>query len=157
MANMLTEDEVRSLADSRLNMVASKDMVAGTGQITTFNQLGARLGMTFNAANDKPAGWWLPRDKSQPAMIAEFKASDKDITTAKCVDELRKNVRAAFERQNHICPACGKAFADVEEGRPTISSPSRRADAPCPTTAVGCARRATGPKATTEPYIVRMG
>ena len=39
--------------------------------------------------------------------------------------------RAAFERQNRICPACGKAFADVE--------------------------RATGPKATTEPYIVRMG
>lgn len=24
--------------------------------------------------------------------------------------------RAAFERQNRICPACGKAFADVEEG-----------------------------------------
>lgn len=116
MANMLTEDEVRRLADSRLNMVASNDMVAGTGQITTFNQLGARLGMTFNAANDKPDGWWLPRDKSQPAMIAEFKESDKDITTAKCVDELRKNVRTAFERQNHICPACGKAFADVEEG-----------------------------------------
>lgn len=32
------------------------------------------------------------------------------------LDGLRKNVRAAFERQNHICPACGKAFADVEEG-----------------------------------------
>ena len=34
-----------------------KDVEQGTGQIKTFNQLG------FKGINDKPDGWYLPKDK----------------------------------------------------------------------------------------------
>lgn len=42
-----------------------------------------------------------------------------DINPRECppdVMDAPEAYRAAFERQNRICPACGKAFADVEEG-----------------------------------------
>lgn len=52
---MRTEDEVRDSAKLVLGFDKTEDGVQqGTGQITTFNQLG------FRGCNDKPDGWYLP-------------------------------------------------------------------------------------------------
>ena len=49
---MRTEDEVRDSAKLVLGFDKTEDGVQqGTGQITTFNQLG------FRGCNDKPDGW----------------------------------------------------------------------------------------------------
>ena len=58
---MRTEDEVRDSAKLVLGFDKTEDGVQqGTGQITTFNQLG------FRGCNDKPDGWYLPDDASKP-------------------------------------------------------------------------------------------
>ena len=63
---MRTEDEVRDSAKLVLGFDKTEDGVQqGTGQITTFNQLG------FRDCNDKPDGWYLPDDASKPAIILE--------------------------------------------------------------------------------------
>ena len=57
MVVRLTEDKVRTEADAVLGLSAldGKDGArSGTGQITTFNQLG------FQGVQDKPDGWYLP-------------------------------------------------------------------------------------------------
>ena len=58
MANKIiyrTEDEVRDSAKIQLGFDKVEDNVKqGTGQITTFNQLG------FKGVIDKPDGWYLP-------------------------------------------------------------------------------------------------
>lgn len=65
---MRTEDEVRDSAKLVLGFDKTEDGVQqGTGQITTFNQLG------FRGCNDKPDGWYLPDDASKPAIILETK------------------------------------------------------------------------------------
>ncbi len=61
-------------------------VVQGTGQITTFNQLG------FKGKNDKPDGWYLPKGKGKVAIVLETKAASVDISRQSCVDELLKNV-----------------------------------------------------------------
>ena len=54
---MRTEDEVRDSAKLVLGFDREESGVQqGTGQITTFNQLG------FRGCNDKPDGWYLPDD-----------------------------------------------------------------------------------------------
>ena len=83
MANTQTEDKVRDAVNSILDLHDSKDVQAGVGQITTFNQLG------ISGVNDKPDGWYLPYDKSQPVLILECKAENVDISTRKCVDEIK--------------------------------------------------------------------
>ena len=50
-----TEDQVRNIAEQTLGFNdGENDVVQGTGQITTFNQLG------FKGKSDKPDGWYLP-------------------------------------------------------------------------------------------------
>ena len=64
-----TEDEVRDSAKFILGFdKQEKDVKQGTGQITTFNQLG------FKGNNNKPDGWYLPNFKSLPAIILETKS-----------------------------------------------------------------------------------
>lgn len=87
----MTEDEVRIKVDTVLGLNGIADVPSGTGQITTFNQLGIR------GVNDKPDGWYLPYDKTKPAFILECKADTIDIGTAKCVDELKKNCRIVLD------------------------------------------------------------
>lgn len=58
----------------------------GTGQITTFNQLG------FRGCNDKPDGWYLPDDASKPAIILETKSEAEGVSKEKHVKELFKNI-----------------------------------------------------------------
>ena len=68
----------------------------GTGQITTFNQLG------FKGIIDKPDGWYLPEDKGIPAIILETKSESEDITLQKWVNELTKNCKIALTQYKHV-------------------------------------------------------
>lgn len=82
-----TEDIVRDEAKILLRFdKQEKDVKQGTGQITTFNQLG------FNGIVDKPDGWYLPNDASKPAIILETKSEIEDLSKQKWVDELFKNL-----------------------------------------------------------------
>ena len=62
------------------------DVLQGTGQITTFNQLG------FKGVSDRPDGWYIPKDTSKIAIILETKSEKEDLTNQKWVDELYKNI-----------------------------------------------------------------
>ena len=84
---MKTEDQVRDESKIILGFDNNEENVQqGTGQITTFNQLG------FTGNSNKPDGWYLPKDKGDVAIILETKSEKEDLTKAKWVDELQKNV-----------------------------------------------------------------
>ncbi|URL02457.1 SAM-dependent methyltransferase [Avibacterium sp. 21-595] len=87
MSDYKTEDEVRDEAKLILEFnKGEKDIKQGVGQITTFNQLG------FKGINDKPDGWYLPKNINDVAIILETKSEDKDISKQVFVDELLKNI-----------------------------------------------------------------
>lgn len=91
-----TEDEVRDEARLTLGFdKAEKGIRQGTGQITTFNQLG------FKGINDKPDGWYLPDDLQDVAIILETKSEKEDLANDKWVDELYKNVCIVARRYRH--------------------------------------------------------
>lgn len=94
----LTEDEVRDSARIILGFdKPESDVKQGTGQITTFNQLG------FKGYNDKPDGWYLPDDRNSPAIILETKSGKEDINEDRWADELIKNcVIASLQFKNVI-------------------------------------------------------
>ena len=84
---MKTEDIVRDEAKILLGFDRQeKDINQGTGQITTFNQLG------FNGITNRPDGWYLPNDASKPAIILETKSESENLSKQKWVDELFKNL-----------------------------------------------------------------
>ncbi|MDN5055702.1 hypothetical protein, partial [Aliarcobacter butzleri] len=61
--NFRTEDQVRDEAKLILGFnEVEKSIHQGTGQITTFNQLG------FKGINDKPDGWYLPKNINDVAI-----------------------------------------------------------------------------------------
>ena len=92
-----TEDEVRDLAKILLGLdKIEKDIKQGTGQITTFNQLG------FKGNNNKPDGWYLPANKTLPAIILETKSEHEDISLQKWVDELTKNCNIVLTQYEHV-------------------------------------------------------
>lgn len=92
-----TEDEVRDYAKIILNFNEVEDGVRqGTGQITTFNQLG------FKGNNNKPDGWYLPNNKTLPAIILETKSESEDINLQKWVDELIKNCSIVLTKYSHV-------------------------------------------------------
>ena len=95
--NYRTEDEVRDSAKLILGFDKTEPKVKqGTGQITTFNQLG------FKGIIDKPDGWYLPEDKGIPAIILETKSESEDITLQKWVNELIKNCKIALTQYKHV-------------------------------------------------------
>ena len=84
---MKTEDVVRDEAKIRLQFDEEEiNIKQGTGQITTFNQLG------FSGINFKPDGWYLPDNTNIPAIILETKSSDKDLNKKAIINELFKNL-----------------------------------------------------------------
>ena len=92
-----TEDQVRDNAKVILGFDAvEKRVQQGTGQITTFNQLG------FKGVLDKPDGWYLPDDKSVPAIILETKSEAEDISLKKWEKELIKNCKIALTKYKHV-------------------------------------------------------
>lgn len=86
MDRFLTEDEVRDLARDTLGLRDNDEVTAGVGQLTTFNQLG------FTGVPDKPDGWYLPRNKSDTALVLEAKSSRVTLGKAQ-EEELLKNIR----------------------------------------------------------------
>lgn len=96
MAKSMTEDEVRRQAHRVLGFDDVPDGVrAGTGQITTFNQLG------FLGVIDKPDGWWLPDNTAEVAMVLETKSTSIALREAQ-VDELLKNVKILMRRYDKV-------------------------------------------------------
>lgn len=101
MANKIvyrTEDEVRDSAKIQLGFdKIEANVKQGTGQITTFNQLG------FKGVIDKPDGWYLPDDCSIPAIILETKSEAEDISLQKWADELIKNCDIVSKKYKNTC------------------------------------------------------
>lgn len=92
-----TEDEVRDSAKYILGFDENEPNVKqGTGQITTFNQLG------FKGVSDKPDGWYLPNDKQDIAIILETKSEKEDIYLEKHVKELLKNIEITSRQYKRI-------------------------------------------------------
>ena len=100
MANKLTyrtEDQVRDNAKIILGFDKTESKVQqGTGQITTFNQLG------FKGVIDKPDGWYLPDDNGIPAIVLETKSESEDISLKKWEKELIKNCKIALTKYKHV-------------------------------------------------------
>ncbi|MCI8404062.1 MAG: N-6 DNA methylase [Clostridia bacterium] len=92
-----TEDQVRDSAKTILGFdIVEVKIQQGTGQITTFNQLG------FKGINDKPDGWYLPDDHNMPAIILETKSESEDISLQKWADELIKNCDIAATKYKQV-------------------------------------------------------
>ena len=101
MANKIvyrTEDEVRDSAKILLGFdKVESNAKQGTGQITTFNQLG------FKGIIDKPDGWYLPNDCTLPAIVLETKSEQEDILQQKWVNELIKNCNIVLTKYKNVC------------------------------------------------------
>ena len=83
MSQIEFEDPIRNMAEKILGFDKEEPKIKqGTGQIYTFNQLG------FTGTNNRPDGWYLPDDKSQPAIILETKAKKYNLYDKKCENEL---------------------------------------------------------------------
>ena len=91
---MMTEDEVRDSAKTILGSDNVEDgVLQGTGQITTFNQ----LGITGEGKDKKPDGWYLPQDKGAIAIILETKNSEENLGKKAHMDELLRNCRIVLD------------------------------------------------------------
>lgn len=92
MAKFMTEDEVRDNAKIVLGFnEEEQEIQQGTGQITTFNQLG------FKGVSDKPDGWYIPDNKNSVAILLETKKSDDNIGSKKVVNEIKKNCKILMD------------------------------------------------------------
>lgn len=92
---MLTEDKVRNNAAKILGLDGE---FAGTGQITTFNQLGFG---DHALKSHKPDGWYLPADPAV-AIILETKSEKEDVTHQIWIDELLKNCAVVMTRYRNV-------------------------------------------------------
>lgn len=111
---LMTEDEVRSKAGGILGFTVTKPdktvvnvendkYISGVGQLTTFIELGKRLGVTdFKRKSDKPDGWFLPFNANEPAVILETKSESEDIRVKKWEDEIKKNISIAKARYEKV-------------------------------------------------------
>lgn len=96
---IMTEDEVRDSAKLKLKFDEIADGIEqGTGQITTFKQLG------FNCEknNHKPDGWYLPNNANEVAIILETKSEKQDLSQQKWLDELITNIRIANTKYEKV-------------------------------------------------------
>lgn len=85
---MRTEDQVRDQAQITLGFNEEQpNIIQGTGQITTFNQLGFT---THPLKNHKPDGWYLP-DDNNIAIILEAKSEKEPVDYQGHIEELLKN------------------------------------------------------------------
>lgn len=92
-----TEDEVRDSAKILLGFdKVEANVKQGTGQITTFNQLG------FKGIIDKPDGWYFPDDRTLPAIILETKSEKEDISSLKWENELKKNIGIVNKKYKNV-------------------------------------------------------
>ena len=98
---MKTEDQVRNEADKILGFNGGgyePGIQQGTGQITTFNQ----LGFTHHPLKThKPDGWYLPADLDT-AIILETKSSQEPVTHQPWVEELLKNCAVVMSKYRNV-------------------------------------------------------
>ena len=93
---LMTEDEIREIAGGILGFENTDTAISGVGQITSFNQLG------FSGIKDRPDGWYLPNERSFPAIILEAKSENSTIKKAH-IDELLKNLTIVNKKyKRHI-------------------------------------------------------
>lgn len=95
----MTEDEVRNSASHKLKFdVPENGVKQGTGQITTFRQLG------FNCENNnhKPDGWYFPDDTNAVAIIFETKAESRNLSDQECVNELIANIEITKTKYKRV-------------------------------------------------------
>lgn len=94
-----TEDQVRDEMKITLGFDDGElDVVQGTGQLTTFKQ----LGFTGKDNNKKPDGWYLPDLPRDTAIILEAKNSDEDVNTKKWVNETLRNCKIASSKYKNV-------------------------------------------------------
>ena len=106
---MISEDQVRDGytkgksfikgAKQLLELDVPEDGVKkGTGQITSFSQLG------FNCCNSnhRPDGWYLPDDITKVALVLETKNSQANIDDQRCVSELLTNIEILMTKYNKV-------------------------------------------------------
>lgn len=97
MSDYRTEDQVRDEAKSKLGFDDNEQNVKqGTGQITTFNQLG------YKGVIDKPDGWYFSDDKNILAIVLETKPESEEISKQKWADELFKNIDIALTKYKKV-------------------------------------------------------
>ena len=90
----MTEDEVRDKAGKILKFENTDEVIAGVGQLTSFNQLG------FIGVKDRPDGWYLPKNKNLPAIILETKNTKQSLENF--TDEIIKNCEIALSQYNKV-------------------------------------------------------
>lgn len=94
-----TEDQVRNEADKILSFnKVEPGIQQGTGQITTFNQLGFT---NHKLKNHKPDGWYLPNNNST-AIILETKASNINLDDQRWIDELLTNCNVVSTKHKNV-------------------------------------------------------
>lgn len=81
----MTEDKIRESAGKILGFEDTETATSGVGQLTSFNQLG------FKGIKDRPDGWYLPNEKTFPAIILEAK-NGKITFNDSHIKELIKNI-----------------------------------------------------------------
>lgn len=95
----LTEDEVRDFAKIQLEFdISEVGIQQGTGQITTFKQ----LGFTCKKNNHKPDGWYFPDDTNKVAIVLETKSETQELTNQKWVDELLTNIEIVNTKYKNV-------------------------------------------------------
>lgn len=107
-----TEDQVRNQAgitlgfiDAKGNNVETTDYLSGVGQVTSFIQLGTKLGTSdFMGISDKPDGWFLPFNQNGVAIVLETKSEKEDVLKKKWETELIKNIEIL---QKHYTKVAG--------------------------------------------------
>lgn len=130
-----TEDQVRNEAgmtlgfiDGQGNNVDTAEYISGAGQLTTFIQLGTKIGTTdFTGISDKPDGWLLPFNQNSVAIILEAKSEREDITKKKWEKEIRKNIQIANKHYSKVVGILyngkdNRVFLNSDE----VSSPAPR-------------------------------
>ena len=105
-----TEDQVRNEAGITLGFIDASgknvdtaEYLSGVGQLTTFIQLGSRLGTTdFAGISDKPDGWFMPFNKNGVAIVLETKSEKEDISKKKWEKELTKNIEIMHKHYSKV-------------------------------------------------------
>lgn len=96
---MRTEDQIRNLANDILGFSDGEANVKqGTGQITTFKQ----LGFDGEGKYHKPDGWYLPKDTGMVAIILETKSESTDIHKKDWTDEIVTNIQIASQKYSKV-------------------------------------------------------
>lgn len=92
----MTEDKVRERAGKILGFKDTETAKSGVGQLTSFNQLG------FKGIKDRPDGWYLPNEKSFPAIILEAKSEKTNLQKSHITELLKNTSVVQTKYKNHI-------------------------------------------------------